>query len=557
MAPDPEAEAPPAGLPGALLRFCEDDVGDGERLLREAGAGSVTTISPADVVRDLRGGGGRPRGYDQLAIVGAPPEDGIGYALAPFVAAAAAPRRVMVLDASRRRARTLPVARYVAETLPGAALQLAASGVAVGVQRSLAGRLLASGLPELPAPAAEPGRVLYLRPLVGIPAGVGGSITHSHGVIRAMSELGLDVTPLTTDPSIVRTAAEEADPPCRWQLVGIPRALRGLPASVGLGGDLALAVAGARGRTAAAADFVYQRHARFSVAGALLARLARRPLVLEYNGSEAVFEASYDRTPFASQLAACEEATLAAASLVVVTSEVDRRNLVERGIPDERLVVNPNGVDAERFARGGGAEVRRRLGIADDEVVLGFLGSFGPWHGTPTLADAFGELSARRPGARLLLVGDGPDRPEVARRLAASGAAERAILAGKIAPADVPAYLDACDVLVSPHVPMPNGVEFFGSPTKLFEYMAAGRAIAASRLGQIGDVLEHERTALLTAPGDVTELVGAIERLIDDREMRERLGEAARNEALEHHTWRANVQRLLDAYRTWALGQRP
>jgi len=113
---------------------------------------------------------------------------------------------------------------------------------------------------------------------------------------------------------------------------------------------------------------------------------------------------------------------------------------------------------------------------------------------------------------------------------------------------EVPRLLDACDVLVSPHVPLDAGAEFFGSPTKLFEYMAMGRGIVASRLGQIGEVLEHERTALLVEPGNVNELKDAIGRLSSSKELRERLGAAARRAAVERHTWKHNAQKVLDAY---------
>ena len=81
----------------------------------------------------------------------------------------------------------------------------------------------------------------------------------------------------------------------------------------------------------------------------------------------------------------------------------------------------------------------------------------------------------------------------------------------------MPAYLDACDVLVSPHVDLGGGVDFFGSPTKLFEYMASGKPIVASRLGQIGDVLVDGESAILVTPGDQHELVEALEVLLDDR----------------------------------------
>ena len=81
--------------------------------------------------------------------------------------------------------------------------------------------------------------------------------------------------------------------------------------------------------------------------------------------------------------------------------------------------------------------------------------------------------------------------------------------------------------------------------------MAMGKGIVASRLGQIGEVLSHEETALLVEPGDVEELSEAIVRLAEDKSLRQRLGEAARRQAVEHHTWRRNAQTVLDAYRDW------
>jgi glycosyltransferase involved in cell wall biosynthesis len=111
--------------------------------------------------------------------------------------------------------------------------------------------------------------------------------------------------------------------------------------------------------------------------------------------------------------------------------------------------------------------------------------------------------------------------------------------------------LDACDILVSPHVPLEDGSEFFGSPTKLYEYMAMGKSIVASRLGQIGDVLSDEETALLVEPGDARSLCDAILRLARSGELRLRLGAAARREAMAHHTWAHNAARVLNAYRDW------
>jgi glycosyltransferase involved in cell wall biosynthesis len=100
-------------------------------------------------------------------------------------------------------------------------------------------------------------------------------------------------------------------------------------------------------------------------------------------------------------------------------------------------------------------------------------------------------------------------------------------------------------VLVSPHGKQADGGEFFGSPTKLYEYMASGRPIVASRLGQMGEVLTDGESALLVPPDDADALAEAIVRLIDDGCLRARLGQAARAAAEAHHTWRQNAERVL------------
>jgi glycosyltransferase involved in cell wall biosynthesis len=103
---------------------------------------------------------------------------------------------------------------------------------------------------------------------------------------------------------------------------------------------------------------------------------------------------------------------------------------------------------------------------------------------------------------------------------------------------------------VAPHVPLADGSEFFGSPTKIFEYMAMGKAIVASRLGQIGEVLADQETALLVEPGNVGELTAAIVKLVDSNDLREKLGTKAREVAEREYTWKHNAQRVLDAYQS-------
>jgi glycosyltransferase involved in cell wall biosynthesis len=109
----------------------------------------------------------------------------------------------------------------------------------------------------------------------------------------------------------------------------------------------------------------------------------------------------------------------------------------------------------------------------------------------------------------------------------------------------IPGLLDASDILISPHVPMPDGRPFFGSPTKLFEYMTMGKAIIASNLDQLAQVLTHGATAWLVRPGSDVELAAAIEMLAEDSELRSSLGQNARGHILDRYTWRVNAEHVL------------
>lgn len=297
---------------------------------------------------------------------------------------------------------------------------------------------------------------------------------------------------------------------------------------------------------------LYQRHGRFVVAGALLSLWMRVPLILEYNGSEVWVANNWDPSRFRALLRLCERFSLSSASLIVVVSEALREELLRRGIAADRILVNPNAVDPTTFRPDqGGIACRRELGFDSGDIVACFVGTFSYWHGIPTLQEAIVRLLAQAgqneslDHLRFLMIGDGPLRGELSGALAEELKSGRVLFTGSVAHHRIPGYLDAADILLSPHVPMRDGSPFFGSPTKLFEYMAMGKAIIASNLDQIGEVLRHEHSAWLVSPGSVPELVAAVEHLACHPELRERLGRNARKEALARHTWRQNAGRVL------------
>jgi len=195
----------------------------------------------------------------------------------------------------------------------------------------------------------------------------------------------------------------------------------------------------------------------------------------------------------------------------------------------------------------------RTVGPDGDAFVVGFVGRIRPWHGLNVLLEAFAVARAEDPGMRLCVVGDdggtGRELQEQGRRLGLDDAVE---FTGAIPPEEVPAALGAMDAVAAPYPPLE---EFYFSPLKIFEYMAAGKPIVASACGQITDLLDHERTGLLVPPGDVAALAEALLRLRRDPTLAENLGRNARAEAEVRHSWQDRI-RTVDELFNSVLAQR-
>jgi glycosyltransferase involved in cell wall biosynthesis len=392
--------------------------------------------------------------------------------------------------------------------------------------------------------AASP---LYLRTDLSFGVRAGGSVAHIAGVVNELDRFTGPVTLLTTDdiptlnPSVrvEHVSPEEAF----WNFKELPTLLL----------NDAFDAAASRAVLEPPA-FVYQRYSLNNYAGIRIARRYGVPFVLEYNGSEIWMGRHWGRALKHERLSQrIEQLNLSSADLIVVVSKAMREEITSRGIDAGSVLVNPNGVDPDRYRPDiDGSAVRARLGLQGC-VVVGFIGTFGPWHGAEPLARAFAKFVDDDPVStarvRLLMIGDGARLAETRRILAESRARDVAVFTGLVPQEEGPAYLAACDVLVSPHVPNPDGTQFFGSPTKLFEYMAMGKGIVASNLEQIGEVLEHGRTAWLVPPNDVGALADGIRRLVADPDLRTALGAAARHEAVSRYTWREHTRRTVDRLR--------
>jgi glycosyltransferase involved in cell wall biosynthesis len=399
----------------------------------------------------------------------------------------------------------------------------------------LAGPLIATvarGASRPGSPAAD-GRVLYLRAdleLAGQRLQAGGSLAHTLGIVDALGRRGYEV-------EVWSTGCIEGLPPAlsTRRLAALVRANWPTEIAEFVSG-LRQALSAMRARPASA--FVYQRYSLNNLAGLIVAWRCRVPLILEANASEVQWRQEWSSLRFAGLSAACERLLLRKADRVLVVSNNARRHLIDAGADPERVRMIPNGVDPARFASADPCD----LGFDAGSYVIAFCGLFYRWHGVVTLAQAFIRLRDTHPEARLLLIGQGEEEARVKTILRAAGAEADCLLPGMVAREEVPRYLAAADVLVSPHADLRN---FIGSPIKIFEYMASGKPIVASRLAQLAEILTDEETALLVAPGDSTALAAALERLMNDPDLGQRLGKCAQRESWTKHSWDARLEAIL------------
>ncbi|MFA5070042.1 MAG: glycosyltransferase [Patescibacteria group bacterium] len=293
-------------------------------------------------------------------------------------------------------------------------------------------------------------------------------------------------------------------------------------------------------------DLLYQRHERFNFTGVLLAKKLGIPLFLEFNSSE-VWKGKHWGTMIFKKLGLLmEKAALRGATLIFVVSQNMKDQLIANGVPAPKIVVNPNGTDPKEFSPDiNGREIRDKLSI-NNKILYGFVGTFGVWHGVNILTDAIIKIAPGHPNLHFLIIGKGKSMREEINKIKKSGCEDSVTFTELIPHQDIPKYLAACDVLVSPHVPLADNTPFFGSPTKLFEYMAMGKPIVASSLAQIGQVLEDEKSALLVEPGNVDQLAEAIIRISDDKSLREKIGKGAREKLINNYTWQHNADRILN-----------
>lgn len=378
-------------------------------------------------------------------------------------------------------------------------------------------------------------RVAYICADPGVPVfGCKGSSVHVQEIIRALIKQGAEVD--------LFAARSGDDRPADLNKVRVHK-LPALPK-----GDDALREKRAFGANAdlrsklesgGRYDLVYERYSLWSFAGMEFAFSRGIPGILEVNApliEEQEKHRSLIDRPLAEQTA--KRVFGLAAALIAVSKPVADYLKSYPGAQG-RIHVVPNGINPNRFSEN----VIPSCPAPPDTFTVGFIGTLKPWHGTLILMQAFAMLHQKSPDVRLLVVGDGPESAALRANISACGLADAVHLTGAVSPTEVPGLLASMDAAAAPY-PAQEG--FYFSPLKVYEYMAAGLPVAASRIGQIEDLIKHGVNGFLCSPGDPVDLAAALDKLRGDPDLCVRMGEAARATMVKNHIWDAAVRRILD-----------
>lgn len=244
---------------------------------------------------------------------------------------------------------------------------------------------------------------------------------------------------------------------------------------------------------------------------------------------------------------ALESKVFREATAVTTICEGLRKDIVERGIPAEKVTVIPNAVDIDHFSVGEQADpdMREKLGLSG-KTVLGFIGSFYAYEGIPLLLEAMPKMVAKDPDIRLLLVGGGPQEELIKSKITELGLQEVVVMTGRVPHSEVQSYYNQVDLFIYPRLPM--RLTDLVTPLKPLEAMAQGKLVVASDVGGHQELIRHGENGTLFQADSADELASVVTQQLEGREGWPAMKSNGRAFVEDERNWANSVSRYQKIY---------
>lgn len=239
------------------------------------------------------------------------------------------------------------------------------------------------------------------------------------------------------------------------------------------------------------------------------------------------------------------EAALGATRVFTITTAL-KEELVRRGVPPSKITVVPNGVDTARFEpRMRDEALATKWGLSQ-KTIIGYVGSLVDYEGLHLLLKSAHEIKKERDDFGVLIVGDGPEEKSVKELTKDLELEDIVKFTGRVTPEEVEAFYSIVDICPFPRLPLP--VCEMVSPLKPFEAMSLGKAIVASDVAALAEVIDPDVTGLLHEKGSQQSLTAQLTRLLEQPSLRKDLGERASDWVRNERSWRRISQTVATTY---------
>ena len=297
-------------------------------------------------------------------------------------------------------------------------------------------------------------------------------------------------------------------------------------------------------------DLIYHFQAFFNYKIKNIKEKTGIPVFMQLEGILQWVKSNWGKSYFPDLLRKMEIESWRGVDEFFTVSNFVKNQLNEFGINNDRIHVITSKADTDHFRPDViGDDIKKDLGL--DGTIVTFLGTFGKWHGIEFLVDTAPKIFNEIPDSKILLIGDGELRGKIDEKIDKLGIRDRVIMPGLVDLNIVPKYLAASDILVSPCIPNEKG-EFINSPVKIFEYLAMGKPLVASDIGQQKEIIKDGENGLLFKTFDDDEFVAKIKELHNNKELQNKLSLNAREDAIRNYDWKNNRDIILNVYQKYA-----